>query len=97
MALLSGARNVNNSYLSQNVYDRMKKLFPEMNNRLISATVLLGNVYASSGDIDKASNIRNELQQSGAKKKIGLSWTVVNGQVFVSLYNIHRSYQIIFI
>ena len=83
--MLSGARNVNNAHLSQKIYDLMKKRFPQMTDRLISATVLLANVYAASGDIDKASDIRIQLQQSGAKKKIGLSWTVVNGQVFVSL------------
>jgi hypothetical protein len=85
VALLSGARNINNTDLSQNVYDRMKKLFPQMTNPLTAAAVLLANVYASSGDIDKASDIRVKLNQSGVKKKTGLSWTVVNEQLFVSL------------
>ena len=76
---------MNNTDLSQNVYDRMKKLFPQMTNPLIAAAVLLANVYASSGDIDKALDIRIQLNQSGVKKKIGLSWTVVNEQLFVSL------------
>ncbi|CAF1339290.1 unnamed protein product [Rotaria magnacalcarata] len=82
MSLLSGARNVTNSCLSQKIYDRMKKLFPDMKDPLISAAILLANVYASSGDIDKASDIRIHLHKSGAKKKIGLSWTSVNGQIF---------------
>jgi hypothetical protein len=85
VALLSGARNVNNSYLSQNIYDSMKKLFPQMTNPLISAAVLLANVYASSGETDKASDIKIHLNKSGAKKKSGLSWTVSNGQIYVSL------------
>jgi hypothetical protein len=85
VALLSGARNVNNSYLSQNIYDSMKKLFPQMTNPLISAAVLLANVYASSGDINKASDIKRQLHKSGVKKKVGLSWTAVNEQLFVSL------------
>ena len=85
MALLSGARNVNNTDLSQCVYDRMKKLFPEMINSLTSAAVLLSNTYASSGVADKASNIRIQLHKSGVKKKIGLTRTVTNGQVHVSL------------
>jgi hypothetical protein len=83
--LLSGARNVKNSNLSQNIYDRMKKLFPQMVNSLLSAAILLANTYASSGEMDKASNIRIQLNKSGIKKKIGLSWTSVNGQLFVSL------------
>ncbi|CAF4518995.1 unnamed protein product, partial [Rotaria socialis] len=82
MSLLSGARNVTNSCLSQKVYDRMKKPFPDMKDPLISAAILLANVYASSGDIDKASDIRIHLHKSGARKKIGLSWTSVNGQIF---------------
>ncbi|CAF0889915.1 unnamed protein product [Adineta steineri] len=82
MALLSGARNANNSELSQNIYDRMRKSFPDIKNSLTPAAVLLANAYTSSGDIDTASNIRNELNRSGAKKKIGLSWTVINGHAF---------------
>ncbi|UJR30205.1 hypothetical protein I4U23_017743 [Adineta vaga] len=82
MALLSGARNANNSHLSQNIYDRMKKLFPQKTDPLIAAAILLTNVYASSGDIEKASNIQTQLHTSGAKKKVGLSWTVTSEQIF---------------
>ena len=85
MALLSGARNVKNNNLSQQLYDRMKKHFPQSKDPLISASILLANVYASTGNIDKASDIRIRLNQSGAKKKMGLTSTVVNGQVYVSL------------
>jgi hypothetical protein len=85
VALLSGARNVNNSYLSQNIYDSMKKLFPQMTNPLISAAVLLANVYTSSGEIDKALDIKIHLNKAGARKKAGLTWTVINGQLYVSL------------
>ncbi len=85
MALLSGARNENNSNLSQQIFDRMNKLFPDLNNSLTSAAILLANVYSSSGDIEKASDIKIQLKKSGAKKKIGLSWSGVNGKFFVSL------------
>jgi hypothetical protein len=85
VALLSGARNEKNSLLSQKMYDRMKKLFPDLTNPLISAAILLANTYASSGEIGKASSIRIQLNQSNMKKKPGLSWTVINGQIFVSL------------
>ncbi len=76
---------MNNSYLSQNVYDRMKKFFPQTSDPLTSAAVLLANVYTSSGDLEKASGIKIQLHKSGAKKKMGLTWTVVNGQIYVSL------------
>ncbi|CAF1316455.1 unnamed protein product [Rotaria magnacalcarata] len=82
MALLSGARNAKNVHLSQNIYDRMKKLFPERKDPLVSAAVLLANVYASSGEIDKASDIRSEIYKSGTKKKVGLTWITVDGQVY---------------
>ncbi|CAF1334424.1 unnamed protein product [Rotaria sordida] len=45
LALLSDTRNINNDYLLENVYNHMKKLFPEMTNPLISAAVLLANSY----------------------------------------------------
>ncbi|CAF1222236.1 unnamed protein product [Adineta steineri] len=77
-ALLSGARNFKNTDLSQNLYDRMENFFPQMTSSLTSAAVLLANTYASSGDIDKASNIRNKLHKSGQKKQMGITSTVVN-------------------
>jgi hypothetical protein len=89
VALLSGARNEKNSHLSQQVFDRMKKRFPEVGNSLPAALVLLANTYASSGDMEKASNIQIQLSRSSVKKTIGLSWTVVNGQYFVSLLLIY--------
>jgi hypothetical protein len=46
--------------------------------------VLLSNVYASTGDLQKSLNIKNQLSQQGLKKKIGLSWTETGGEVFVS-------------
>ncbi len=85
MSLLAGARNVKNNHLSQYVYDRMKNLFPQSSDPLVAAAVLLANAHASSGDIDKSSDIKIQLNKSGAKKKIGVTWTVVNGQFYVSL------------
>lgn len=85
MALLSGARNQKNISMSKLVYNRMKTLFPDQTNALAPAAVLLANVYASAGELDKASDIRMELYKSGAKKKVGLSMTVVNGRVYVCL------------
>ena len=84
MSLLSGARNANDHCLSEKIVDRMKKEFPHLIDSLISATVLLSNVYASAGQIDKALTIRNELNQSGQKKKVGLVWTEKDGETFVS-------------
>ena len=55
-----------------------------MTNPLISAAVLLANSYKSLDEIDKAANIRIHLHKSDAKKKIDLSWTAVNRQIFVS-------------
>ena len=60
-------------------------LFPQTSDPLVAAAVLLANVYASSGQIDKASDIRIQLHKSGAKKKVDLTWTVTNGKVYVSL------------
>ncbi len=73
MASLSAARNQNNSHLSQQIFDRMKKLFPESRNSLTSASILLANIYASSGELEKASDIQIQLQTSGAKKIVGVT------------------------
>ncbi|CAF3517094.1 unnamed protein product [Rotaria socialis] len=84
MALLSGARNEKNIHLSKIVYNRMKKIFPAEQNALIPAAVLLANVYGSLGENNKASEIRIQLEKlrSKHKKRVGLAWASVNGQVF---------------
>lgn len=61
----------------------MKHLSSQKKDPLIPAAILLANVYASSGDIDRASKIRIDLNKSSHKKKIGLSLTAVNGEIFV--------------
>ena len=85
MALLSGARNERNVELAEQIFHRIKKLFPELTDTLTAASVLLANVYGSTGHMEKASDIRHQMHKRGVKKKIGLSWTVINGQVYVSL------------
>lgn len=89
VALLSGARNDKNTQLAQNICDRLKRLFPSTKDSLTAADVLLANTYASSGDIGKASDIRIQLTKSGAKKKIGTSTTVVDGEIYVSSNTTH--------
>lgn len=54
-----------------------------MSNYLTSAAVLLANTYSSSGEHEKAFEIKNQLRKSGAKKKVGLSWTVIDGEIYV--------------
>ena len=86
MALLSGARNHKNSQLAEEIYDRMSKLFPQLKDSWISASVLLANTYTSIGDIGKATDVKMQLAQSGLKKKGGRSWTTTsNGKYYVSL------------
>ena len=85
MALLSGARNGRHSHLAQQVFDRMKKNFPQSKDVLTSGLILLANVYGSIGDMNRASDLRIQLQNSGFKKEAGISLTVVNGEIYVSL------------
>ncbi|CAF4130691.1 unnamed protein product [Rotaria magnacalcarata] len=66
VALLSGARNEKNIHLSKIVYNRVKKIFPDEQNALIPAAVLLAN--------------RSYVQS--IKKRVGLTWASANGQVF---------------
>ena len=73
VALLSGARNDKNIHLSQKVHNHMKKLFTALSDSLTAASVLLANVYASTGEFEKASQIKTQLNEFGAKKAIGLT------------------------
>ena len=84
MSLLSGARNQRNSSLSDEIYRRMEKNFPNYKDELVSAAVLLANTYQSAGDLEKATVIKKKLNVEGAKRKRGLSWTEANGKIFVS-------------
>lgn len=86
MALLSGARKEKNSHLAQHVYDQMKKRFPQSKELITSGSALLATLYATVGDVKKATDLQHQIRQSGVKKKIGLSWTVVNGEIYVSLF-----------
>ena len=86
MAILSGARNHKNSQLAEEIYNRMKKLFPQLQDLWVSASILVANTYSLLGDMGKATDIKIELAQSGLKRKSGLSWTTTsNGKYYVSL------------
>lgn len=85
MSLLSGACNARNSVLAQQIYTRIKEHFPQLNDVLASGLTLLGNVYRIIGDVEKANDIRRELNESGLRKKAALSRTVINGQIYASI------------
>ena len=85
VALLSGVRNAKNSALSQEIYDHMKKIFPKLTDELTSAAVLLANIYTSSDDTEMALKVKRKMIKSGRQKAIGVSWTVINGEIFVRL------------
>lgn len=84
VAILSGARNSRDFILSNKIYERMKSLFPDQKDALISGSILLCNVYSSLGDDQGAQDIRlNRIKELGKRVKIGLSWTEVNGEIVV--------------
>ena len=72
MSLLSGARNRNDVSLARQITQRIKQLGHLDNDSLASASVLFGNILASSGDLEEASHLRLEMEQSGIRKKSGL-------------------------
>ena len=82
--VLSSARNQRNPGLAQRIFDRIAPEFEGQPRYKASATVLLANTYALSGDLAKASHIRSRMNQSGLRKVPGLAWTVVDGKVVVS-------------
>ncbi|CAF3542705.1 unnamed protein product [Rotaria socialis] len=82
MAVLSGARNHRNSRLAEKIYNRMKSLFPDEKQSLISGTILLSNIYSSLGLSEQASDIRSyQRHELGAKAKPGMSWTEIGGEL----------------
>ncbi|CAF5180996.1 unnamed protein product, partial [Rotaria magnacalcarata] len=82
MPLLSGARNNRNSNLSEQIYKRMKTLFPNAKESLAAGVVLLSNIYSSLGKDEEAKTFRsNQIEELGVKVKVGLSWTEIKGHI----------------
>jgi hypothetical protein len=84
VTLLSGARNKKDRYLAEKTFNRIQQHSLHDKSQFVPAMVLLSNVYASIGDLQKSLNIKRQLSQLGLKKKIGLSWTETGGKIFVS-------------
>ena len=83
VSLLSSVRNQNNVPLARQITQRIQELFHGVDKDAISASVLLINTLASSGNLDEASQMRWNLSQSGEKKQMGLSWTEINDEIVV--------------
>ncbi|CAM4834547.1 unnamed protein product [Rotaria magnacalcarata] len=81
-AMLSAARNYRLVALSEKLYNRMRLLFPDDNSHLISASILLSNIYSSLGYNQEVKEIRIErIKQFGKNITVGVAWTEVNGQL----------------
>ncbi|CAF1122422.1 unnamed protein product [Adineta ricciae] len=64
MSVLSGARNRNDVSLARQITQRIRQLGHVDNDNLASASVLFTNILASSGDLEEASQLRFEMEQS---------------------------------
>ena len=84
VAILSGTRNHGHSRLSHQIFDKINHLFPKDEERIVSASILLANTYALSGELEKASNIKSKYLKLNTKKKIGVSWTEIDGELVVN-------------
>ena len=82
--MLSSVRNQRDRSLCRKIFDQTHRHFPNDEDCLNSTTLLLAHTYDLSGDLSTAFDIRYKLSQSGLKKKMGISSTVVNGQLVVS-------------
>ncbi|CAF1169539.1 unnamed protein product [Adineta steineri] len=81
-AILSGARNSRNSIVSEKIYERMKLLFQNEKDTLISGSILLSNIYSSLGQHEEAQSIRlNRIKEVGKKVQPGLAWTEKDGEI----------------
>ncbi|CAF4165850.1 unnamed protein product, partial [Rotaria sp. Silwood2] len=82
MCLLSGARSNRNRNLSEKICNRMKYLFPDKKQRLVSGVILLSNMYSSVGEHQLAKSFRSsQIKELEREIKIGLSWTDANGEI----------------
>ena len=91
VSMLSGARNAKNAELAQQIFARIELKSPDDSSYLLAARVLLANTLGLSGDRSGAAINRIKLQQTKTRKIVGLSWTVVDGKVFVSeRQQVHR-------
>ena len=87
MSVLSGARNARNSVLASKLYKKMQQIFPNEKDGLISASILLSNIYMSIGDDEQASAIRQyRLNNYGRKVTPGEASTEDNDEILVSNY-----------
>jgi len=87
VALLSGLRNRRESIVFEQIYDRMKSLFPDQKDALTAGSILLANIYSSLGDNQRAEDIRSDrLRHIGKKVQPGITWTELNGQIVVCIY-----------
>ncbi|CAF1067251.1 unnamed protein product [Rotaria sordida] len=82
ICLLSGTRNNRNSNLSKKIYNRMKSLFPDAKQGLVSGAILLANIYSSVGEHQRAKDFRySQIKELRTKVKLGLSWTDGSGEI----------------
>jgi len=65
----------------------MEKHFPKLSDLLTPSSILCANVYASSTEFEKVSNIRIELHKSAKKKK---NWSIMD----YSQWQISRKFRI---
>ena len=84
VAIMSGARNCRDAVRSQKLYNRMKTLFPNEKNHIISASILLSNTYSSLGDNHQAAAVQSHRKiHHGKKVKPGMTCTEKDGEIVV--------------
>ncbi len=84
VAIMSGARTQWNTNLSEKFFLRMKKIFPDLKDYHILASILLANTYFPTEKSDRLENLRKEIRESIIRPQVGRSWACVNGQLVVS-------------
>ena len=83
VAILSGARNQKNVDLAEKYFHRIEFFFPNVELSRTAARILLANTFASTKNSSKATDLRNKIIQTGGKKVIGHSWTMIDGKIQV--------------
>lgn len=69
----------------------MQTLFPNNRPDLITASILVSNTYGSVGEYAQSADVRDHrVKTYGGKGEPGVTWTLVNGQITVSLFTHHH-------
>merc|ERR1712129_293579 len=81
MSVLNGCQKFNNLHLAETVYSRFGDVFASNARYLVSAGIVMANIYAKFGEFEQCKAIRARIKQKEMKKKAKFSEINIYGKV----------------